>query len=560
MSDKSIKKSDLEVIKEESDYLRGNLFTEVENELDHFSKDAVQLLKFHGSYQQDDRDLRNGSDRHYMLMIRAKLPGGFLTANQYLVFDRLADKYGNGDFRITTRQSVQWHGILKKDLKKSLKDLNDVLITTLGACGDVVRNVMCSPVPDIDGRQIQIQNYAKDLSDTLTPATQAYHEIWLDGVKQVDLNDCGEMSEPLYGKSYLPRKFKIAIALPGDNSVDLYTQDIGLMPFFDDSNRLDGFNFIVGGGMGMNHKKPETFPRLGDHLGYVSLENTLETIKSIISIQRDYGDRANRKHARMKYLVDEWGLDRFRIELQNRTGFGLNAFKPMLPFEPDLYLGWHRQSNGKWFLGLSIENGRIKDDRNSRLRTGLRTIVQRFQLNVHLTPNQNLLMAGIGENEKIYIDEMLHQFDILLPDKQSNVIKYSMACPALPTCGLAIAESERIFPEFIRKIDKLLRLLGLQDEKISIRMTGCPNGCARPYVADIGIVGRSLNKYTIFIGGNPAGTRLNKIYRDLVPLDQLVDTLHPIFTHFKENKLEDESFSEFWERTGVEFLDEVAEL
>lgn len=560
MSDKKSKKSKLEIIKEESDYLRGSLFTEVDNGLDHFSKDAVQLLKFHGSYQQDDRDLRNGANRHFMLMVRAKLPGGRLTPDQYLVFDRIADRFGCGNFRITTRQSIQLHGILKKDMRHSLKYLNEALVTTLGACGDVVRNVMCSPVPDTDGRQDQIQQYAKELSDALSPATGAYHEIWLDGEKKTEFGSYPEDQEPLYGKSYLPRKFKIGIALPGDNSIDLYTQDIGLVPFFDTANLIAGFNFVVGGGMGMNHNKPETFPRLGDHLGYVPFDDTLETVKAIISIQKEFGDRSNRKHARMKYLIDEWGIDLFRKEVEKRANHDLEPFKPMPPFESDLYLGWHLQSNGQWFIGLSVENGRVIDQNGSQLKSALKKIVRLYKPHVRLTPNQNLILNDIDEGHKTAIIEILHAYGVLLPDELSNVLKYSMACPALPTCGLAIAESERVFPDLIRKIGQLLELLGLQDEKISVRMTGCPNGCARPYVADIGIVGRSLNKYTIFVGGNPAGTRINKIYRDLVPLEDIVDVLRPLFVHFRDNRLDDESFSNFWERNGIEFLDEVTEV
>lgn len=552
MGSRNKNKSKIEVIKENSDYLRGPLADEVGNDESHFSKDAIQVLKFHGTYQQDDRDLRQGRDRHYMFMIRGRLPGGKMTAEQYLAIDEIADRYADGTLRVTTRQAFQLHGVIKDELKTTLQEINESLITTLGACGDIVRNVMATPAPDIDGRQAKVQAFADELSDLLLPASNAYHEVWLNGDKVYSGKEAITDSEPLYGHSYLPRKFKVGIAIPRDNSIDVYTQDIGLVAFFDDNNEIEGFNVIVGGGMGMHHRKPETFPRLGDNLGYVSRGKVEEVVKGIIEIQRDHGNRKNRKQARMKYLIHEWGLEKFEQELIKRIGFELEPFRELPEFDLDLYLGWKQQSDGNWFLGLSVENGRIKDDGELQLKTALRNAVREFNTGVRLTPNHNVILTDLREEEKEKVEAIFHEHGVLLDDELSNVIKYSMACPALPTCGLAITESERVFPEIIRELDGVLKELGLEDEKLSVRMTGCPNGCSRPYVADIGFVGRSLDKYTIFIGGDPSGTRLNKEYKDLVPREDLVKEVRPLLEHYKESRTVGESFGDFWTRVGVE--------
>ncbi|MEX2436229.1 MAG: NADPH-dependent assimilatory sulfite reductase hemoprotein subunit [Balneolaceae bacterium] len=551
------KKSKVEVIKENSNYLRGPLADEMENNEPFIGKEAIQIIKFHGSYQQDDRDLRKGRDKHWMFMIRGRIPGGRIMAEQYLALDDLADRYGDHTIRATTRQTFQLYGIIKKELKSTLQGLNKALITTVGACGDIVRNVMATPVPDIDGRQAQVQSFADRLSDELLPATNAYHEIFLDGEKVYSGEEEVKVGEPLYGKNYLPRKFKIAVALPGDNSVDLYTQDIGLVALFDENKIIKGFNVVIGGGMGMHHKKASTFPRLGDHLGYISADKVSEVVKGIVAIQRDHGDRKNRKQARMKYLVDSWGVDKFKNELETRIGYQLEPFRDLPKFELDLYLGWNRQSDGNWFLGLSIENGRIKDDEERQLKTGLRKVMEKFKPEVRFTPNHNLLLTNIPEKDKSGVDELLRSYGIVWGEEYSNLLKLSMACPALPTCGLAITESERVFPDVIRDLEKVVNDLGLEKEKLSVRMTGCPNGCARPYVADIGFVGQSLNKYSIFIGGDPSGTRLNTLYKELVPLENLIDEVTPLLHHYSENRNEGESFGDFYERTGIALEEEV---
>lgn len=553
------KKSKLENIKEGSNYLRGPLDVEVTNDEDHFSKDAIQVLKFHGTYQQDDRDKRKGRDRHYIFMIRSRTPAGKLTPDQYLAVDDISNDYADGTIRVTTRQAFQLHGVIKSELKQTIKEINESLITTLGACGDIVRNVMATPAPDIDGRQAKVQDFADDLSDILLPATKAYHEIWLDGDKIYSGKEevTNGTTEPLYSNSYLPRKFKVGIALPGDNSVDLYTQDIGLVALFDDNNEIEGFNVVVGGGMGMHHRKPETFPRLGDHLGYITKDKVVEVVKGIIGIQRDYGNRKNRKQARMKYLIHDWGLDKFRNELIDRIGYDLDEFREIPKFELELYLGWHKQSDGNWFLGVSVENGRIKNEGDLKLKTALRKVVKEFRTEVRMTPNHNVILTDIPEDQKEPIEQIFREHGVALADEIPNAIKFSMACPALPTCGLAITESERALPAVIRDLNDVLEELELQDEKLSVRMTGCPNGCARPYVADIGFVGRSLDKYSIFIGGDPSGTRLNKEYKDMVPREELIHEVRPLLEHFKRERFESESFSDFWNRIGIEDLEEV---
>ncbi|TYP93771.1 sulfite reductase (ferredoxin) [Fodinibius salinus] len=550
-------KSKIEKIKESSDYLRAPLANEVGTDSSHFGKEAIQVLKFHGTYQQDDRDLREGRDRHYIFMIRGRLPGGKMTADQYSALDDIADEYADGTLRVTTRQSFQLHGVIKKELKDTLQAINDSLITTLGACGDIVRNVMATPAPDIDGRQAQVQTFADELSDILLPATKAYHEVWLNGDKVYSGKEEVTDSEPLYGHSYLPRKFKIGITLPKDNSIDAHTQDIGLVALFDDQKEIEGFNVIVGGGMGMNHRKENTFPRLGDNLGYVPKEKIVEVVKGIISIQRDHGDRKNRKQARMKYLIHKWGLEKFEKELVDRIGFELEPFRELPDFDLDLYLGWNQQSDGNWFLGVSIENGRIKDEGDLQLKTALRKVADEFQTGVRLTPNHNVLLTNVAEEDKEAITDLLHDHGVLLDDEISNLIKYSMACPALPTCGLAITESERALPDVIRDLDEVVNDLGLEDEKLSVRMTGCPNGCSRPYVADIGFVGRSLDKYSIFIGGDPSGTRLNTKYKDLVEREDLVDEVRPLLEHYAENRSNGESFSDFWNRVGLSEAEQI---
>jgi len=549
-------KSNVEAIKEGSRGLRGQLVAELARETDHFEGPESQLLKFHGIYQQDDRDSRKGT-KEYIFMVRSRLPGGKLTADQYLVHEALADRFGNGTLRITTRQGFQLHGVIKADLKATIKTLNETLVTTLAACGDVVRNVICTPSPFKTPVQRQIDQIAKELADYFLPRSGAYHEVWIDGEQVYNGQEHVEQIEPIYGKAYLPRKFKIGIASPGDNSIDVYTNDVGLVAVAD-GDQLLGFNVLVGGGLGMTHKKADTYPRLADELAFATVEETVAVVEEIIKIQRDHGDRSNRKHARLKYLVAEWGIDRFRAELEKRLGYAVKKPVPVPGLELNLFLGWHEQGDGKWFVGLSVENGRIVDAGERRLKSGLHEIIARFRPGVRLTTNQDILLTDIEPADRTRIDEILSAYGIRQAYELSNARKFAMACPAMPTCGLAIAESERVLPSVIDELEAELARLGLGDEKLTVRMTGCPNGCARPYVADVGLLGRSLDRYTIFLGGRMDGTRLNWQYEDLVPLTEIVSTLRPLFVYFKENRRPGEGFGDFCERVGPDALRQFA--
>jgi len=551
-------KTGLEVIKEQSQHLRGTLIDDLHDEADHFDEGGKQVIKFHGIYQQDDRDRRKRG-KHYFFMVRSRLPGGRLTADQYLAHDALADQYANGTLRVTTRQGLQLHGVLKGDLRETIQAINHSFVTTLGACGDLVRNVMCCPVPAADDPvRTAIEEVSQHLSDHLLPRTQAYHDVWLNGEKAYNGQEHVAHEEPIYGKGYLPRKFKVAIAYPGDNCVDVYTQDVGLIALVEEG-RLSGFNLLVGGGMGMTHKKPNTFPRLADLLAFVTPEEVVEVVEQIVRLQHEHGDRTNRRQARMKYLIHRWGLPRFRDALQKRLNRSLPPPRAMPPLDLDLHLGWHPQGDGQWYLGLSVENGRIQDASPLRLKTGLRAIVETFRPGVRLTANHDLLLTDLQEQDRPRVNALLEAHGIPQPGTLSHARTLSMACPALPTCGLAITEAERVMPSVIAQIERDLTDLGLQDEKLSIRMTGCPNGCARPYVADIGFVGRSLNQYAVFVGGHRDGTRLNRIYQDLVPLDELAATVRPLFALFKQRRRPAESFGDFSDRLGIETLHSLTE-
>lgn len=553
---KSNAPSSVEAIKAASNYLRGTLTEQLHNPSDHFDENGKQLLKFHGLYQQDDRDQRKvarGVEKSHSFMLRTRVPGGVLTAAQYLAHDDLAQRYANGALRITTRQCFQFHGILKGDLQATIRELADALITSLGACGDVVRNVGCCPAPFHAPIRQQIQALTRQISDHLLPRTRAYHELWIDGEKVPLTPPAQDEVEPIYGKCYLPRKFKIAIAYPGDNCVDVYTQDIGLAAIAH-GDRLLGFNVIVGGGMGMNHTKIDTFPRLGDLIGFVTPEQVLQVVETIVLVQRDHGNRSDRKHARMKYLLHEWGVARFVAAVEERLGWPLAPAHPMPPLENELHHGWHDQGDGHWFLGLSIENGRIKDEGDLRLRSGLRAVIERFRPGVRLTPNQDILLTDIAPHDIPAIEAALATYGIPLPSALSVVQRHALACVALPTCGLALAEAERALPAVIDALEVELQRLGLANEPFTVRMTGCPNGCARPYVADLAFVGRSADTYVVYVGGASNGTRLNQPYRDLVKREHLVETVRPLLELFRTHRQPGERFGDFCHRVGVETL------
>ena len=576
------KRSPVEGIKENSRLLRGTIPLELVQDTDHFNEDSKQLLKFHGTYQQDDRDARKqrtkeDPGKHYMFMVRCKIPGGKMTAAQYLALDDLAGEYANGTIRITSRQGIQLHGVLKHDLKAAIAGINQCLLTTLGACGDVERNVMATPAPIASPLHRQLQETAARLAAHFAPRTGAYHEIWLDGEEVSGARarergnaergsaECGSAPalprsrapnaevEPIYGKLYLPRKFKTGLAFPEDNSIDIYAQDLGLLAIVE-NQAIIGYNVLVGGGMGMTHGNANTFPHLARPICYVPADQVEQTAEAVVRLFRDHGNRGDRKRARIKYLVHDWGVEKFRTVLAGYVPFPLAMPHPVEVSANPLHLGWHPQGDGKYFYGISVENGRIKDEGVFRLRGCLRLLVENYRPEIRLTPVQDILLCDLPASACADIERTLLEFGVTPPDKLSVGQKHSMACPAIPTCGLAITESERVMPGIIDRLEVELERLGLVQEKISVRMTGCPNGCARPYQSDIGLVGRSGDKFMVFVGGNILGNRLNFELCDLVPLDHIVPLLVPLLENFKLARQPGEGFGDFCQRLGASKL------
>jgi sulfite reductase (ferredoxin) len=557
----------METVKETSRQLRGTIDHELETDSDHFGDQDKQLLKFHGSYQQEDRDARKTrkkgeAGKEYIFMVRCKIPGGRLTAKQYLAVDDLAGACGNGTVRLTSRQGIQLHGVLKSHLKETIAGINECLLTTLGACGDVERNVMACPAPHYHhGIHAQLQETAAAIAAHLAPRTRAYHEIWLNGKQlfsrepkaSAESGGPGADNEPLYGKVYLPRKFKTGLALPEDNCVDVYGQDLGLLAIVE-NGRIAGYNVLVGGGMGMTHGNANTFPYLAKPICYVPAQAVVSAAEAVVKLFRDHGNRADRKRARIKYLVHDWGVDKFRQVLSEYIGGELQLPRPIEVRGYETHLGWHPQGNGKWYYGISVQNGRVKDEGEMRLRSGLRALVERYQPALRITPVQDLLLCDLDASARGEVERTLAEFGIRRPEQISTVQRYSLACPALPTCGLALSESERVMPGLINQIEGQLKRLGLEDEKLSVRMTGCPNGCARPYQSDIGIVGRSGDKYTLFVGGGILGNRLNFMLKDLVPLAEIVPTLVPLLESFKQERRPEEGFGDYCFRLGADRL------
>jgi sulfite reductase (NADPH) hemoprotein beta-component len=513
---------------------------------DRFSEDDYEFLKFHGIYQQDDRDKRKVA-KEYIYMVRGRLPGGVLHPSIYLAFDQLCGLYGNNTLRITTRQGFQFHGVTKGNLGKFMKGLNDAMATTLAACGDVTRNVMAAPTPATSPLVDEIQRQAATVSDALLPKTRAYHQIWVEGVELKLTDEDAHFVDPLYGKTYLPRKFKVAFAIPPLNDIDIFTNDCGFVAIIE-NGRLAGYNLIAGGGMGMSHGNVQTFPRLADVIGFIKPEQVIETAKGVVTVHRDFGDRTNRKHARLKYVLQERGVAWFRAELEQRLGCKLETARPFeFTRQGDLY-GWHRQFDGKYFLGLFVENGRIKDEGGYRLKTGLRRVAEQFRTELRLSPSQNILLINVNTNDKEAISRVLAEHGVAVENQAGVVRRASMACPALPTCGLALAESERVMPDVITRIEKLLAEIGLADEEIIVRMTGCPNGCARPYTAELALVGRAPGKYQLYLGGNESSTRLARLYKESVKNEDLDAELRPLFTQFARERQGAERFGDFCQR------------
>jgi sulfite reductase (NADPH) hemoprotein beta-component len=545
--------TEVEGIKAASRHLRGTLEDGLKDPLTGaIAESDTHVSKFHGIYQQDDRDIRSERKHQklepaYSFMIRARIPGGLLTTPQWLGLDRIATEHANQTIRLTTRQAIQYHGVVKRNLKQTVADINRATLDTIAACGDVNRNVMSPPLPALSSIHREVQRHAEALSEHLMPKSRAYHEIWLDG-EQIESSKTDV--EPIYGDTYLPRKFKAAFVIPPQNDVDVFSQDLGLITIIKDGS-IAGFNVSVGGGMGMTHGEKDTYPRLGDVLGFIAPKDVLAVVEAVVTTQRDYGDRTNRKHARLKYTIDDRGVDWIRAEVERRSGVVFaEAERFAFVANGDIY-GWQSDDVGALHYGLFVENGRVGDFGERRLLSGLRAVAEQHDIEFRLTPNQNLIISNIAGEDKAAIKSLLVEYGIENSAQASPLRLNSMACVAFPTCGLAMAESERYLPSLIDKLDASLNQHDLSDEAITIRMTGCPNGCARPYIAEIGLVGKGPGRYTLFLGAGFAGERLGAAYLDNANEQEVLDALNPLFASFAGQRKEAEHFGDFLVRTGV---------
>ncbi len=567
-----------ETVKASSNLLRGTLSEDIaDSSTGGVGHDSEVLLKFHGIYAQDDRDQRKAlkaaagdgtaAAKDHIYMIRASLPAGVLTADQWLAMDDLADELGDSSLRVTTRQGIQWHFVRKGGLQPLIRTLNSHLITTLAACGDVNRNVQCCPAPMGDRRQVVLSGLADILARRFRPQTRAYYDVWIDGEQAVSASQPKAVDhEDLYGETYLPRKFKIGIAWPGDNCIDVYANDVGVIPTRHPEHG-PGFVVAVGGGMGRAHNRDDTYPRLASPLAWVAEDadgrQLGDLIEGVITAFRDHGNREDRKRARLKYLIDDRGLDWFRAEVEGRVGHRLIDPIEVAPWiEADDHLGWHEQPDGRWALGVHLDAGRVKDSADVRVRSGLRSVIQQYRLGVNLTARQDLILTGIEADDREAILGVLRNHAITLHDDLSALRRHGLACPALPTCGQALAEAERVLPKTINEVQGALDSAGLSALPVHIRMTGCPNGCARPYTAELGIVGKTKTGYDIHVGGAIAGTRLNKRVATGVKLAELPKVLGPIFDRYRIEAETGEGFGDFCHRVGIagdDVADDVAE-
>lgn len=620
MSDAS-KPTAQEGIKETSRKLRGNIAPELADANAFVSDESYELLKFHGSYQGYDRDTaterkKQKLDKEWEFMLRLKIPGGRLTAGQYLALDRLSDVCANGTLRITTRQSIQYHSILKPQLKPLVRGICEELLSTLGGCGDVVRNVVTSPAPFATVKHRKLLEDAYAIARAMTPRTDSYAEIWLDGEDITQTFEDGrpnwipeaideEGADPLYGATYMPRKFKIALTIPEDNCMDIFTNDLAIIAVWEDYKEfapplreggqgqaqsaqaeaggvvqhtphdslrssappqggsiLRGYNFYLGGGLGMTHNKPETYPRLASPVCFVEPQDLIAAAQAVVKLQRDYGDRTDRKHARLKYVMQEKGEAWAKQELEARLGKTLEDVRPISPLVVPDHLGWHAQGDGKWFLGVPIPDGRIRqydhEHYDADIRGGLRAVIAQFGMPVILMPDNNIILYNIEDKDKEQVESALCSFKIPLRESISDLRRDFLACVALPTCGKALAEGERASLPLIGELEPLLAKYGLERQRIAIRMTGCPNGCARPYVGDIGIVGRMPDHYSLYIGGDYECTRLNTKVFDRVPLAHLPTALEPMLALYAKVRHENEGFGDFCTRYGIEQVKQVA--
>ncbi|MEC7800067.1 MAG: NADPH-dependent assimilatory sulfite reductase hemoprotein subunit [Verrucomicrobiota bacterium] len=532
-----------EGIKENSDFLRGTITESLlDDSTGSIPASDAQLTKFHGTYLQDDRDkrmalIKEKKEKAFSFMIRVRVPGGVCTPKQWIGIDDLSDKFADGTLKLTTRQAFQLHGILKRNLKQTMKEINDTLLDTLAACGDVNRNVMSPANPFESNLHGQALDIAQKIHDHLTPQTSAYAEIWLDGEKTA----IGESEvEPIYGKTYLPRKFKIAVALPPRNDVDVFSNCLGFVGIAE-GEKIVGYNVLVGGGLGMTHGKVATFPRLADVIGFCTPEQVVQVAEEVVKIQRDHGDRSDRRHARLKYTIEDRGVEWFKDELNNRLGWSLDPVRDFT-FESttDRY-GWNVDQDGHWTYGLFVEGGRLRE----KAKQAVRKIAENIDCEFRLTANQNLVIARISEQSKNEIEIILRDHEVVDSQSLSALRLNSIACTALPTCSLALAESERYLPSLIDELDGIIDILGLRDESIAIRSTGCPNGCGRPYLGEIGLVGKAPGKYNLYLGAGLDGMRLNKLYRPAIPHEEIIAELRPVLEDYSKNRVENERFGDF---------------
>ena len=541
-----------ELIKEASAYLRGTLAEGVADEITGaISDDDQQLVKFHGMYLQDDRDLRaerskKKMEKAFAFMLRVRIPGGTLTPAQWLALDEVARLYGNRTLRVTTRQAVQLHGVIKSNLKATLKEIDQVLLDTLAACGDVNRNVMCNPNPYQSRAHAAALAVAKAISEHLTPKTTAYREIWLDGEKIAGGDE--DVVEPIYGKTYLPRKFKIVVAVPPSNDVDVFAHDLGFVAILDGDGEIEGWNVTVGGGMGMTHGEPETYPRTADMMGFCETKDVLAVAEAVVTVQRDWGDRSDRKHARLKYTIEDKGLEAFRAEVEERSRVKLGVARAVTFASTGDRLGWTEGEGGNHHLTLFVENGRIGNLPAAAQLDGYRKLAETHKGDFRLTPNQNVIVANIAKEDRAAIEAIVTEFG--LDRNLSGLRRNSMACVALPTCGLALAESERYLPDLVTALEERLEAHGLAQDDIVIRMTGCPNGCARPYLAEIGLVGKGPGRYNLYLGGAFDGSRLSKLYAEDIEHEAIIKALDPLFAAYARLRANGEPFSEFLLRMG----------
>ena len=537
-----------ELIKEADPTLSGSIAeTLADPQAECFIEDDTQFLKAHGIYQQDDRDLRK-TGKKYILMVRCRIPGGVLTPAQYLACDDLATRYGNNTLRVTSRQSFQFHGVAKGGLRALVKAINDALLSTLAGCGDNIRNVLAPPTPAINGLGALVHKHARQAAGAVALRTPAYHSIWIDG-QALDLGKASNQDfvDPLYGKTYLPRKFKIAFAIPPVNDMDVFTNCCGFIAISDSQGKLLGYNLTAGGGMGRSHGNTTTFPRLADVIGFLPPEKVTDVAQAVLTIHRDFGDRQNRRHARLKYVLEDRGVEWFRDELERRLGFKFETAKPFKFEKQGDAFGWNRQADGRLFLGLFVETGRIKDKEGWALKTALRQVVEKYQPEIRLTPSNNVILANIAPAQRDEITSLLASHGIQTePERQGGIVRRaSMACVSLPTCGLALAEAERYLPDLITRLEGLLAEVGLAEQEITVRMTGCPNGCARPYMAEIGFVGKGPGRYQIWLGGNEACTRLNRLYLEMVKEPDIMAELRPVLARYAKERLPAERFGDW---------------